>query len=107
MIAKPIIYFGQPAVLICDARCVKAWGINNRPQEQLSEDPDDFEYLADGELGLAPADPGTYEGNDAKPRTLDDRLNKWCCRECERSVRVMPGKEFVLADFSQRVRNKQ
>lgn len=108
MIAKPIIYFGKELVLTCDAMCWKAWGINNRPQVQLSEDPDDFEYLADDELGEAPTDPGTYEGMDmqGKPTRPTERLNKWCARECERSVKVEPGKEYGLPSFVQRLRNK-
>lgn len=107
MIAKFIIYFDQPRILACDGKCTKAWGIGNRPEVQLSEDPEDTEYLSDGELGIAPDDPSTYEGGHAKPQNLDGRLNKWCCRECERSVMVRPGRDFVLPDFNQRVRNKE
>ena len=85
MILKQIIYFGHPRTLICDAKCEKAWGINGRPRHQLSKDEDDYELLADHELGEAPADPGTYEGGHAKPQQRGERMNKWCCRECERS----------------------
>lgn len=85
MIAKLIRWFGQPALLGCDARCEKAWGINTRPKRMLGEDEDDYVFLADDELGEAPTNPGTYEGPDGKPGPDDERLNKWCARECERS----------------------
>lgn len=105
MISKQITYFGQSAVIACDALCSKAWGINNRPQAQLSDNEDDYEYLADGELGVAPIDPGTYEGGHAKPAGGDGPLNKWCCRECERCVMVKPNEVIVLPDFSRRRKN--
>lgn len=105
MIAKSIVFFGQPLILICDANCRKAWGINNRPQVQLSDDEDDNEYLADNELGEAPEHPGTWEGEHTKPRTPEERLNKWCCRECERSTTVKDGEDFELPDFSRRYQN--
>jgi hypothetical protein len=85
-IAKVITYFGEQMLLSCDAKCNKAWGINHRPRRQLSEEDDDYVYLADHATGIAPIDPGTYEGGHAKPTLPEDRLNKWCCRECERSV---------------------
>ena len=85
MLAKTVLYFGQPSCLCCDGICAKAWGINNRPREQLSDNEVDYAYLADSELGEAPADPGTYEGGFAKPVEPHERLNKWCARECERS----------------------
>jgi hypothetical protein len=109
MIFKNIQYFGQPALAVCDANCGKAWGINLRPKVQLSADADDYEYLADGELGEAPADPGTYEGGQAKPTDPDERLNKWCVRECERCKMTHAGPrvlgEIELFDFSKRLRN--
>lgn len=86
MISKVIMYFGRQAVLACDARCDKAWGINARPRVQLSDDPNDYAFRADHELGTAPVDPGTYEGGHAKPASPERRLNKWCARECERSI---------------------
>lgn len=109
MIARAVLYFGEPCVIACDAQCHKAWGINNRPKVELDpNDDDDFAYLADGELGEAPADPGTYEGGHAKPRSADDRLNKWCARECERASKVW-AKHILdsadLRDFSQRLYN--
>ena len=104
-IAKGIVYFGQPAVILCDANCAKAWGVNGRPKVQLSENEDDFAFLADGELGTAPEDPGTEEGGQRKPEYVADRLNKWCCRECERCVMARPNEEFQLKDFSVRRKN--
>ena len=105
MITRQIRFFDQPAMLACDARCNKAWGLNNRPSVQLSEDPDDTMWLGDDDLGEAPLDPGTYEGADGKPLTDDARLNKWCARECERSTIAGPGKTVALGDFSRRWKN--
>ena len=106
MIAKQILYFGQQRLLASDGRCDKAWGINSRPRVQLSAtNEDDYAFLADGELGESPADPGTAEGGHRKPRTPRERLNKWCCRECERSQMVEPGEDFDLPDFTRRVYN--
>ena len=105
---KEIIYFGQKAKVVCDEKCNKAWGINNRPRIQLSDNEDDTCYLSDDELGKAPADPGTYEGGHAKPACAEEMMNKWCVRECERSSMSNPGecdKELVLCDFSKRVYN--
>ena len=105
---KLIIYFGKPAKVNCDRKCNKAWGINNRPQLQLSDDEDDIVYLADDELGEAPDDPGTYEGGHAKPSSPSQFPNKWCVRECERCSMSKPGesdKPLELEDFSQRIYN--
>jgi hypothetical protein len=111
MLSKDIIYFGIPNVLICDGKCNKAWGINNRETNQLSDDEDDYETLADDDLGEAPEDPGTYEGDHAKPIYDDEKLNKWCCRECERSVMIEKTTDkndyaSLLRDFSVRRKNK-
>ena len=106
MIKTEGTYFGQPIILACDECCHKAWGINGRPHIQLSEeDEDDWVWLADGELGEAPVDSDVYEGGEGKPQTADERLNKWCARECERSVMVAPGEPLKLPDFSQRIYN--
>lgn len=108
MIARQITYFGQSGVVVCDAKCSKAWGINSRPNVSFSDEPDDTAYLADDELGEAPVDPGTYEGGDAKPTCPGERLNKWCVRECERSRISKAGKprEIVEApDLSRRLYN--
>jgi hypothetical protein len=105
MLATVITYSGHRVVLICDGKCHKAWGVNHRPKIQLSDNEDDYEWLADGELGDAPINPGTYEGGHAKPRHPDQRHNKWCSRECERSGFAEDGKDFLLTDYSQRGRN--
>lgn len=128
MIQKDILMFGQACTLACDANCAKAWGINNRPQIYVDDpeqkvyghgftdsrypqtnvnwDMDDHADLADGELGVAPINPGTYEGGHAKPQSEGERLNKWCARECERSVIVDEGEAIELPDYSVRRYNK-
>ena len=96
---QQITYFGC-SVVSCDRKCHKAWGINNRPQRKLSEDEDDYVFLSDSALAEAPEDPGTYEGFQGKPGNAHTGpLNKWCVRECERSVMVDSGEELVLPDF--------
>lgn len=103
-----IAYFGQPAKVNCDGNCKKAWGINSRPKVQLSSNEDDYAYLSDGELGEAPADPGTYEGGHAKPPSALAFPNKWCVRECERCNMSSPGESnlpLVIKDFSERRNN--
>ena len=106
MHTKEIKWFGFAAVLACDGLCEKAYGINNRPKVSLSEDEDDFAWLSDGELVDAPIDPGTYEGGCAKP-TDPSGKNKWCARECERSVVADPGHPITLPDFSRRCFNQR
>ena len=109
VIGRAILYFGKPLILACDARCFKAWGINSRPRVQINvADEDDYALLADGELGAAPLDPGTYEGECAKPtmpHMTGDLMNKWCARECERSRMVENLDDLALPDFSERVYN--
>lgn len=105
MFEKKIIYCGQSAVVRCDAKCDKAWGMSQRPKVYTKDEdeyPDDFYYLPDGELGTAPVDPGTYEGWDGKPKTASssEDMNRWCVRECERCSFNRP-----LKDFSERVYN--
>lgn len=105
MIQRDIIYFGQSIVVACDEKCNKAWGMNSRPKEYFDNNEDDYAYLSDDELGDAPINPGTYEGFEmtGKPQTKEERLNKWCVRECERSYRgELP---VVLDDFSKRIYN--
>lgn len=105
---KLITYFGQKCKVGCDGKCNKAWGINNRPDIQLSDNEDDFAYLSDLELGEAPEDPGTYEGGDGKPLSNHEFPNKWCVRECERCEKSRPGeysKPLILPDFTKRVYN--
>ncbi len=121
LIQKHITFFGQRCTLACDAKCHKAWGINNRPKVYLEDqtqtvrgfgypadhypqdmpedfDEDNYASLSDDELPDAPASSngtpddgaykglGTWEGGDGKPETEGERLNKWCARECERSI---------------------
>ena len=105
---KIVLYFGQDMKVACDGKCNKAWGINERPKNQLSDDEDDFEYFSDDELETAPEDPGTYEGGHAKPLSNTEFPNKWCVRECERCSHSSPGKSKLpleLRDFSKRKPN--
>ena len=123
MIAKSILFFEHNVILICDGKCEKAWGCSNRPQiyhyylpaafedEAICDDTCD---MADNELGIAPSYPGTWEGRDGKPLTKGSRLNRWCARECERSILIpdgdMPdaiGFDNNLPDFSRRRYNFQ
>jgi hypothetical protein len=107
---KTITYFGKPMKVACDGKCEKAWGIERRPKNQLSKDDDDYEYLADHELGIAPVNPGTYEGCDGKPESNAEFMdgNRWCIRQCERCVCSELGKHdepLELKDFSKRISN--
>jgi hypothetical protein len=113
---KVITFFGQRAKVACDGRCDKAWGLwgpNARPRVQLGgdDDPDDYAWLADDEVGEAPIDPGTYEHDHGKPvgATGPEHMNKWCVRACERCVTSDPGKweePLALRDFSRRFYNR-
>ncbi len=101
-------YMDQAMRVNCDRNCGKAWGNSQRPRVQLSDDEDDYAYLADGELGDAPANPGTSEGVDFKPLSPDDFPNKWCVRECERANHSLPGESaqpLPIKVFTERVRN--
>lgn len=101
-----IIFFGRRARVICDRNCAKAWGINNRPRVNFDpNEPDDYAFLADDELGEAPGDPGTYEGGHGKPLSPDEFPNKWCVRECERSVMGSSGSPITLPTFAERSYN--
>lgn len=100
-------YFGQPITLGCDMNCDKAWGGQNRPRVYLSMNEDDWAYLADHELDIAPMHPGTSEGDECKPRRPIWQHNKWCCRECERCEMVDRGKPIILHDFSKRLYNRK
>lgn len=108
--SRVIGYFGQIARVNCDRRCNKAWGISSRPRVQLSANEDDYEFLADNELGRAPSDPGTYEGRDAKPLSPLQFPNRWCVRECERCAMSRPGESHLplaLPSFAKRRPNIQ
>lgn len=100
MAHKTITYFGKSVRFSCDEKCSKAWGINSRPRIQLSDDIDDYAFLADDEVGEAPMNPGTYDGFDTKPVSPELFPNKWCLRECERCQR-----EFEIVDFTKRFYN--
>lgn len=105
MRTKTIQWMGRSMVLACDGKCSKAWGVSQRPNEQLGADDDDVAYLADGELGDAPTSPGTYEDGCTKPRGPDD-MNKWCARECERSDMASTVDSLSLHNWSQRFVNQ-
>ena len=106
MHTKQITFFGQQVTMACDGRCAKAWGISQRPKVEFDpKEPDDVAWLADDELGEAPADPGTYEGGHAKPDGPHD-MNKWCARECERSKMFRYSETVTVRDFSQRRYNQ-
>lgn len=103
-------YSGDNEIIACDSKCNKAWGINNRPRVQLDPiNEDDYYFIPDTELGEAPEDPGIYEGFEmcAKPKRLEDRLNKWCYRECERKKCFKIGEPIILDDWSKRQYNIQ
>lgn len=109
MIQREILYFGKRVILACDGKCEKAWGVGDRPRVELDpRDPDDWAWLADHELGIAPVDPGTYEGFQGKPEPDEKLESKWCARACERSTIVDMGQPIVLRDLSRRrFHNKQ
>ena len=100
--------FTGPCVIACDGKCHKAWGIQCRPAIQLDEiDLDDFCWLSDDEIeGDAPRNPGTSEGGWYKPLSHDQFPNKWCSRQCERSIIVSEKSQITLKDFSKRLYNK-
>lgn len=104
---KKVVYLNKPVIVSCDENCNKAWGIRLRPKETLSNDPSDYVYLSDGELGDAPVNPGTIIHGELKPLDNDQKLNKWCVKECERCIIVEEeeGKEFSYPDFSKRIFN--
>jgi hypothetical protein len=125
VIQKHILMFGGKCTLACDAKCHKAWGINNRPTIYLDDPtqtvygygftkhrkpenvPENFDYdnhvgLADDELPDAPTgsnELGTWEGGHGKPETDTERLNKWCARECERSIIVDEWRDVDISEL--------
>jgi hypothetical protein len=80
-----ITYFGQKAKVNCDGNCNKAWGRNLRQRDSHDK------MIIDSELGTAPINPGTIEGQDVKPISSDKFPNKWYVRECERCNISKPG----------------
>lgn len=106
MHTKQIQWFGAQMLLACDGNCAKAWGINSRPSVKFDpKDSDDYAFLADDELGEAPADPGIYEFGQGKPDG-PHAMNKWCSRECERASMLKEGQPVTVRDFSQRRYNQ-
>lgn len=125
-IARDVLFGGQKCVVACDAKCHKAWGMNQRLQfhrdntgayrkmsnEEIEDraicpDENDTMYLPDADMDEAPVEPGTWEGEDTKPVDPEDRLNKWCTRECERSVLVDRGHPITLPNFDHPVFNME
>jgi hypothetical protein len=98
MICSRIAAFGTTGILVCDGRCDKAWGYDQRPHIKVSDE--DIEYLADDELGTAPPDPGTVQGDDSKPQNENEYHNAWCERYCERSIMVQEKEAFQIRDWS-------
>lgn len=108
LFTSEITIFGEQKTIACDAKCNKAFGINGRPTSPNSLDENDWEWLADDEVDEAPGTGETAiisEGDDYKPGDLLEAHNRWCARECERSVIVKIGETAVLLDFDQRVSN--
>lgn len=106
MHTKQIVWFGNSVTLACDGQCSRAFGLNGRPRIDFDpDDPDDYAFLADGEVEDAPENPGTYEGGWGKPSGPHE-MNKWCSRECERSGIFEAGEEVKLKDFSERRYNQ-
>lgn len=111
MIKKEIRAFGRNLMIACDAKCEKAFGLNGRPSIQLSNDEDDICWLADDEVGVAPESGKTFiksEGFEMKPHPdfPEDRLNKWCFRECERCKSAEIGEKLEIPDWSVRRYNQ-
>jgi hypothetical protein len=106
VLVKTISWFGRDVSLACDGRCDKAFGINGRPKTYLGDDPDDYVYLGDDAIGMAPGPGETVimtEGSSLKPSAgpLTDatKMNKWCARECERSTMAEEGEAIRLPDL--------
>jgi hypothetical protein len=110
MITKSILAYGKRLTLACDGRCDKAWGINGRERRMLTSDPDDYVFVADGDLGTAPACTGVWEGGDGKPSAVPltdgSAMNRWCLRECERSDSFEEGEAVSAPDMSNPRPNK-
>lgn len=107
MLSAKVQYLYEDIYIACDGKCQKAWGINSRPYMYLNgpDDEDDIMWYADEDLGLAPIDPGTYEGGDCKPLSSSEFPNKWCVRECERSCRNKDNNFTNLPDWENRLFN--
>jgi hypothetical protein len=70
LLTASILYSGKRCLAVCDRKFNKGWGFNaDRPQWRDPPEPDDVIWFADGEAGIAPANPGSYEGGQGKPST--------------------------------------
>jgi hypothetical protein len=106
MNSKQINAYNKQLIIVCDNKCEKAFGIHGRPTISFDEENmDDYAFLSDDEVGIAPIDPGNYEGGHAKPKNDSEKMNKWCFRECERCSAFDLGEEIKLIDFSVQVNN--
>lgn len=105
MLKKEINAYGFKCLLACDGKCEKAYGWNNRPYIKLSDDEDDKQWLSDNEVDNAPMNTGVYEDGHGKPQNDEEKLNKWCFRECERSETFKLSEEISLLDWSKRINN--
>lgn len=106
MFVTVVPFLFKKVAVMCDGNCKKAWGIGLRPKNRLSDDDENWEWLADHELGEAPSDPGTSDGGFRKPQDEGHVLNKWCIWQCERAVFVEYFRNLELPDFSKRIPNR-
>jgi hypothetical protein len=112
LLARPILFCDDWAIITCDGRCDKAWGMQNRPKRMLSADPDDYVYLADDDpmIGQTPnsSELGS-EGDEEKPSdsALQAKysylMNRWCARACERATMLT---DVVVCDMANPRPNK-
>lgn len=77
------------AMLVCDHKCEKAFGVDGRRlshenMRQLSAEEDDILYLPDDEVGVSNTVNEVFGG--IKPT----EHVKWCYRSCERSSAIEP-----------------
>ena len=90
-IQRSMMFLGEIHIVACDGRCDKAWGVDDRPTNRLGSDHNDFEWLADGELGQAPIDPGSLSSDNGVRKPLlvrgPDDVNEWCVDRCERMAK--------------------
>ncbi len=70
LLTTSILYFGKRCLAVRDRKYNKALGLNvDRPQWREPAQPDDGIWLADADVGIALANPGSYEGGQGKPST--------------------------------------
>jgi hypothetical protein len=122
---KPLITYGffsgVRVRFVCDRKCNKAWGMNQRAKRPIEADEhciqrvvvgryhaeDFWVMLPDTELGEAPEKPGTHEYTDTKPLPPVDSHNRWCVRECERCETYDPNEPMYIHNFDQPIPNVQ